>query len=140
MPEAKGATDVLSVHDDLAQPRGGGPGWRRGTGNDTAKPIEGLGGRCATVLGQTPVVVQVEVEPCAQDAGDPAQRADTRCCSEVSNDLFDDPVTAERRLRPLRVGKAGEILSEGSALGSTGSVTGFAYNVWEMRLPSASYE
>ena len=94
MPEAKRATDVLSVHDDLAQPRGGGPGCRCGASNDTAKPIKGLGGRCATVLGQTPVVVQVEVEPCAQDAGEPAQRADTRCCSEVSDDLFDDPAAA----------------------------------------------
>jgi hypothetical protein len=69
------------------------------------------------MLGQTSVVVQVEVEACTQDAGKPAQRTHARCRSEVGDDVLDHPPSAQRLLRPLRLAKAGEIVGEGGALG-----------------------
>ena len=43
------------------------------------------------MLGQTPVVVQVEVEPRAQDTDEPAQRTDARRRGQVGDDLWSAP-------------------------------------------------
>ena len=67
-------------------------------------------GVSAAMLGQTSVVVQVEVEACTQDAGKPAQRTHARCRREVGDDVLDRPPSAQRSLRPLRLAKAGEIV------------------------------
>ena len=47
------------------------------------------------MLGEASLVVQVEVEPCAQDADEPAQRADARCRGEVGDDVLDHPPVAK---------------------------------------------
>jgi len=92
--QPEGVADILGVHDDLAQPCGGVARCCRGAGDGVTEALESLCGCRAAVLNEAALVVQVEVESCAQDAPQPAQAADAGRGAEVGDDLLDHPELA----------------------------------------------
>jgi hypothetical protein len=118
--------DVLRVHHHLTQPRRGGPRRRSTAGDDLPEPPKGLGRTRTSMLGQPPIVVQIEVEPCPQYAGEPPQRPDARRRREMRDDLLHRPPPTQRPPRPLRLVKPGKIISQRGTFGMGGRPQGGA--------------
>ena len=112
--ESQRLTDVLGVHDDLAEvgrgvSRGGG-----GAADDGAEPVECLGGGAAPVLDHPALVVHVDTETRAEHAAPPPPLIQACRGGEVGDDLLDVPLPAQGAVPPLLGTEARQVLRQRS--------------------------
>lgn len=68
------------------------------------------------MFSKAPVVVKVEVEPGAKNAGEPAQGTGARSSREMGNDLLHAPTPTQRLEPPPAIVEQGQVGSESGTL------------------------